>query len=447
MAQNAGRCLLTEYNDTYREFLHAPRMQPIRPKNFTKASKDPFERNTMYKDTYVPHSYRAPRKPSREAYIKPSGEMQILTSYRTDYLEKKAQKPMLAKPIYKPVASGCPFDGNTVNNETYKAWEVPKIESIYPPNQGIRKSSAKFDHSTTVQHDYPGYYINIGRETVKLPEPSLRTGIGPMSNETTHRIDYEKKYGGPERSAKPPELPVRNPGPFDHETTNQHAFTWPNGEAADSCKPVLHALASNQPFDGNTTNKATYKRWDVPRVETWKPQLAWKPPSQSFGEITTFKHDYQGKQAPKVKSARPENLRVSPGEFHGSTTHNETYKPWKCSPRELNKPRAGYRPPTAPFDAQTIHMNDFRGQKAQKPDICIPKENGIGISGDQEFSTTYGNHYERKKLPLCPARDLQGEGNAPSNGYRFARDTDGHQFFYPPNAMGMGEQIETIALA
>lgn len=373
--------------------------------------------------------------------------MHTLTSYRTDYLEKKAQKPKLAKPIYKPVASGCRFDGSTVNNETYKAWDVPKIESIYPPNQGIRKSRAKFDHGTTFQHDYPGYYCNLGRETVRPPEPSLTTGNGPMSNETTHRLDYYKKTGGPEKSAKPPVNSIRNPGSFESETTNLHAYTWPNGQAAGSCKPVQFALASNQPFDGNTTHKATYRRWDVPRTESWKPQIAWQPTNQSFADVTTFKHDFQGKQVPKATSSRPEYIRMSPGEFHDSTTHNETFRPWKCSQRELSKPKAGYKPPAAPFNGQTTHMADFRGEKAQKPDMCLPKGGGIETSGSQDFSTTYGKYYERKALPACPARDLQGSNPLSKNGYKFARDTDGHQYFYPPHAMGMGEQVETVALA
>ena len=444
---DGGRCLLTEYNDTYREFVHAPVTQPIKPHTRAKVSSGPFERSTMYRDTFIPHKYMVPQKPNQNVYIKPSGNMHTLSSYRTDYLEKKVQKPKLAKPVYKPVASGCPFDGSTVNNETYKAWDVPKIESVHPPHKGIRKSSAKFDHHTTVQHDYPGYYSNLGREAVRPPETSLTTGNGPMSNETTHRLDYDKKDGGPEKSAKPPERSIRNPGSFDHETTNQHAYPWPHGQAADSCKPVQYALKSNQPFHGNTTHKEAFRRWDVPRMEACKPQVVWQAPNQSFTDMTTFRHDFQGRQVAKAKSSRPEYARLSPGEFHDSTTHNETYRPWKYSQRESNRPKGGYQPPVAPFDGQTIHKSDFRGEKAQRPEICIPKENGIGVTGGQDYTTTYGKNYERKALPACPARDLQGSNPVSGNGYRFARDTNGHQYFYPPNAMGMGEQIETVALA
>ena len=408
---------------------------------------EPFEKSTMYKDIYVPHKYKPPEKLNKTPYVKPSGEINMSSTYRTDYLEKKAQKPKLAKPDYKAVASDCPFDGNTVNNETYKAWDVPKVESIHPPNQGIRKSSAKFEHCTTVQHDFPGYFCKLARETVKPPEPSLKTGGGPMSNETTHRLDFNRKDGAPEKSAKPPEHRIRSPGPFDHATTNQHAFTWPRGQASESCKPVLTALKSDKPFDGDTTHNATYRRWDIPRMEARKPQVVWQPSNQAFDNTTTFRHDFQGKQTLKAKSARPENVRVAPGEFLGSTTHNETYKPWQYSSREFFRPRAGYRPPTAPFDGQTTHMSDFRGEKANRPDICMPKESGIQITGDQEFSTNYGDDYKRKALPLCPARELQGVSSTSGGGYKFARDTNGHQFFYPPRAMGMGEQVETFALA
>lgn len=438
--------MLTEYHDTYREFPHAPKAQPIKPNNRTKVSNEPFERSTMYRDIYVPHSYKPPGKFTQAEYVKPYGEMSSSSTYKTDYLEKKAEKPKLAKPNYKPVATDCPFDGNTVNSETYKAWDIPRIESLHPTVQGIRKSSGKFDHRTTVQHDFPGHFGKLARETVKPPDPSLRTGGGPMSDKTTHRLDFDKKNGAPEKSAKPQEQRIQSPGPFDHETTNQNAYTWPQGYAAESCKPVLTALTSEKPFDGDTTHKTTYKKWDIPKIDAWKPQVAWKPNNQSFDNTTTFRHDFQGKQTQKSKSARPEIKRVSPGQFDGTTTHNETYKPWKCTQRDFSRPKAGYHPPSVPFDCQTTHMNDFRGEKAQKPMMCLPRESGIQISGGQEFSTNYGDDYKRKSLPPCPAKDLQ-EQSASKSGYKFVRDTNGHQFFYPPNAMGMGESIETVALA
>ena len=445
---DSTRCLLTEYHDTYREFPLSGRAKPIRPDNRTKLSKDPFNNNTTYKEIYVPHQYKPPSKPGQAAYVKPTGEMNTSSTYRTDYLKKQAEKPKLAKPNVKPVASGCPFDGSTVHNQTYKAWDIPKTESVRPANQGIRRSSAKFDHCTTVQHDYPGYFGKLARETVKPPEPSLKSGTGAMSSETTHRLDFDRKDGHPEKSAKPFQKDIRHPGPFDHKTTNQHAFTWPDGLPAETCKPSLAAFSSQKPFEGDTTYKNTFKKWAVEPMDAWKPQVAWKPPAESFEQTTTFRHDYQGKHVSKAKSARPETVRVAPGDFDGSTTHNETYKPWGYSQRETLKPRAGYRPPTVPFYGQTTHLSHFRGEQAKKPDICAPKASGIQISGDQEFSTNYNDDYRKKRLPPCPARDLHpGELHASTDGYKFVKDNNGHQYFYPPNAMGMGEIVETVALA
>merc|ERR1712141_289745 len=67
---DGSRCLLTEYNDTYREYLHASKPQPIKPNNFAKLNTGPFERSTMYKDTYVPHEYKVPQKHNQKIYIK-----------------------------------------------------------------------------------------------------------------------------------------------------------------------------------------------------------------------------------------------------------------------------------------------------------------------------------------------------------------------------------------
>ena len=424
-----------------------PRAVPIKPNNRTKLSNQPLESSTMYKDTYVPYQYKKPEKHAYAVYAKPTGAMNTSSTYRTDYLEKKTVKPTLAKPDYHRVTTDVPFDGNTVHNETYKHWQVPKMESVYPPKQGIR-TAGKFEHVTTVQHDYPGYYANLGREAVRPPEATLKSGTGQMSDETTHRNAFTQKYTEPTKSAKPVQNRVHHDDAFAHKTTNQFAYTWPDGSAADTCKPVMAAFKSNQPFDDDTTHKMTYKQWNAPRVERCKPQVAWRPPVDSFARMTTNRHDFQGKHTPIAKSARPSSVRASPGEFSGTTTHNEAFKPWGLSVRERCQPTTGYRPSTAPFYGQTTQAADFRGERGFKPNMCAPKENGLGLTGDQAFSTCYTDDYKKKQVPLCPAIDLTRAEQAKSReGYTFARDTEGHQFYYPPNRMGMGERIETVALA
>eukprot|EP00112_Aurelia_sp_Birch-Aquarium-sp1_P010812 Seg2297.6 transcript_id=Seg2297.6/GoldUCD/mRNA.D3Y31 product="Stabilizer of axonemal microtubules 1" protein_id=Seg2297.6/GoldUCD/D3Y31 len=439
------RCLLTEYHDTYKEFPASSRAQPIKPPSRTHISKQPFEKSTMYKDIYVPYKYKPPVRHSQPDYVKPSGDMHSSTTYTTDYLERKVRKPKLAKADYNAAISDAPFVGDTVHNETYKPWDIPKMESVHPPKEAIRKSSAKFNHSTTVQHDFPGYF-RFGRDTAFAPEPTLKTGVGPMSDQTTHRIDFDRKHGHPEKSAKPIQREIRTAGPFEDETTNNHAYTWPNATAAESCKPALPAFTSDKPFEGDTTHKATYKQWNVPRRDAWKPQVAWKPPNDSFEKTTTFRHAFQGKPTPKVKSAKPDIIRPPPGEFRDHTTHKETYKPWEYSQRAQYKPNAGYRPPTAPFYGKTTNRSHYRGDQARRPDICKPKQNGIVVGGEHEFSTNYADDYANKKVPPCPAKDLK-VADQTKDGFKFARDTNGHQYYYPPNAMGMGERIETLALA
>ncbi len=421
---------------------------PTKPENKTRISNQPMDKTTMYKDTYVPYRYKPPEKHVHPEYVKPVGKMNESSTYRRDFLEKKTAKPKPAKPDDKPIASDTPFDDNTVHKETYKQWEIPKFESFPAPSRGIRKSDGKFDHVTTVQHDFPGHYGKLGRDALHPPESTLRTGSGIMSDQTTNRNDYTKKFGQPEKSAKPVQNRIHHAGPFGHKTTNQHNFTWPDGSAADSCKPIRAAFTSDRPFDGHTTHNATYKKWQVPRMEEKKPQVAWKPTGDPFSHTTTFRDDFQGKFTPIAKSARPETVRAYPGDFQDSTTHNETFKPWGVSVREMCAPNAGYRPSTAPFQGQTTQAADFRGEKSTRPDICLPKDNSLRPAGSQEFTTNYYDDYSQKKVPLCPAIDLvRGEQAKSSQGFRFAKDDNGHQFYYHPNGMGMRERVETVALA
>eukprot|EP00794_Sanderia_malayensis_P005577 gene5577-6266_t len=445
------RCLLTEYNDTFREFSNARRATPIKPENKTKVSSQPMDKSTMYKDTYVPYKYQPPEKHVQTDYVKPSGTMKGNSTYQTDYLEKKGMKLKPARPDDRPVASDIPFDDSTVHKETYKQWEMPKFETFHPPNRGIRKSDGKFDHVTTVQHDFPGYYGKLGREPMHPPESSLKTGSGIMSDQTTNRNDYTKKFAQPEKSAKPEQNRIHHSAPFESQTTNQHAFTWPDGTAADSCKPIRAAFASNRPFEGNTTHNSTYKKWEVARMEGTKPQVSWKPSGEPFNHSTTFRDDFKAKYTPVAKSARPMSIRADPGEFRDLTTHNETFKAWGISVRDKCMPSAGYRPTSAPFHGQTTMAADYTGKKTTRPDICLPKDNSIRPIGSQEFTTNYGDDYIKKKLPPCPATDLvRGElgGKSSSRGYRFAKENNGHQFYFKSmENIGMHERIETLALA
>ena len=377
--------------------------------------------------------------------MKPEGKQDHTSTYIRDYIPKAAPKSKPARPDYRPVATGRPFSGTTVHKQTYKTWEIPRVQSMKP--ESMRRSAlSAFDHRSTFQHDYPGHYGNLARSKINPPEPALQRSIGPMEKDTTHRVDYTKKNAMPEKSAKPPEHIVHHADAFDHKTSHQHSYTWPDDfKPSESCKPNTQVFTSRQPFEDDTTHRLTYKSWELPSREAWQGNDEWKPSSIPFDHKTTFQHDYLAKTVPPAKSAKPDTVRLSPGSFNGNTTHNETYKQWQAAPRENYKPSGGYKPSSTKFNGQTTFQADFTKKHTERVEPCPPKEGGLRLVGPQEFTTNYTDDYAKKELHDCPAKYLSGEqGVTSSNGFQYALDRNGHQWFYKPN--GVSEKVEIVAL-
>ena len=426
-----GPCAITEYKDTYKKFSSYTPAQAIRPDDATRRSSQPLDSTTLYKQEYIPHELGQRQKRDPAKYVKPDGNFDGISSYQHDYFAKQADKIPSAKPQYHHKTHDRPFSGTTVHKETYKPWDLPSSHGVRPP-AAIRLPTSKFDHTTTFQDDYTKHALS-GRQAIKPPEPALAINRGDFADETTTRHDYTPKDAERTKSAKPPHQVLRHTGPFGHDTTCQHTYRWPDGRPASSCRPETTVIQSDVPFDEDTTHNLTYKPWELPKKQSWKPRGGWVAPSDKFDHKTTFQHDYDGKNAGPAKSARPHYDRALPGYFDSMTTHKNAFKPWEVDPRQSCRPMGGYKGPHGKFDGQTTFQTDYRGYKAKRPDLCIPKESGVAFQGPQDFSTMYRDTYLGERPPSCPAKYLEARENVRSrNGYLFKMDRRGHQFFKPP---------------
>jgi len=435
-----GPCTITEYKDTYRKFSNYKPAAPIKPDCATRRSSQPLDSNTLYKQEYKAHEIGLRQKREPAKYIKPDGNFDGISSYQHDYFPKQAGKMPSAKPVYQQTTYDRPFSGTTVHKETYRPWELPSTHGIRPP-QAIKLPKSKFDHTTTFQDDFTKHGLP-GRQAIRPPEPALSVGQGKFANETTTRRDYTPKDARPMKSAKPPQHVLKHTDPFDHDTTCQSNYKWPNGRPASSCRPEKMVIVSRDPFDSDTTHNMTYKSWDIPKRQAWKPSRGWEAPSDAFDHKTTFQHDYDGKKSYPAKSARPDYNRLKPGDFDSMTTHKDAFKSWDIDPRQSFRPMEGYKGPKSKFDGQTTFQTDYRGFKANRPDLCIPKGSGVAFKGPQELSTTYNDTYLGERPPSCPAKYLEARENLRSrNGYLYKSDQNGHQFFKPPYVRDSVEEL------
>lgn len=427
-----GQCVMTEYKDTFRSFPSHEPTRPIKPETAQRSSVKKFDGNTTYKDIFVPHNTKPITKRSPPTYSKPEGVFEGRSSYKHDFFPKQAQKTTSAKPEYNKATYDKPFDGTTVNQETYKAWDLPSPAEFKKPKPAMSLPKGSFNHTTTFQHDFHGHNGQTGRETFNPPGPSLSVGSGKIASETTTRADYGRKYTRPVKSAKPPNSRIQHDLPFENDTTAKNAFKWPKGRPASSCRPEECTRSSGEPLESRTTHNQTYKQWNVPRTMTIRPGVGWTAPSDTFNHKTTVQHDYGAKQGAPAKSARPHYNRPVPGNFDSMTTHTDAFKVWQANPRESFRPSDRYKKPTAHFDGKTTFQTDFVGHKNTdtRPDLCIPKEGGVSFEGNQEFNTMYATTFLGSSPPHCPANRLRIEpGSEPVAGYKYKQDHNGHQYF------------------
>ena len=427
-------CKFTEYKEAYRKFSNYEPARPIVPNSAHRASTQPFDGSTSYKQVYVPHTVGPRPKREQAKYVRPEGQFEGKSSYQENYFEKSAEKMASAKPFYQP-ATGKPFDGTTVHQETYKSWELPTAHRLCPPPAVIRIPNGKFDHTSTFQDDYSGHKGHPGRDAINPPEPSLTVGSGKIADETTTRADYTRKNALPEPSAKPPQNVVQHKGPFEHRSTVQNTYKWPKGFPAESCRPENAVNMSKAPLDSETTHNMTYQRWQVAKRKSWKPSAGWSAPTDPFDHKTTFQQDYMNKSGLPAKSARPFYDRPIPGHFDGLTTHQDAFKPWETNARKSLKPPGNYVGPTSKFDGQSTFQSDFKGFSNARPNLCIPKEGGVSFAGSQEFSTMYRDTFHGKQPPVCPAKFLEAKLlGTNTNGFVYKHDLNGHQLFKAPGA-------------
>lgn len=429
-----GPCVMTEYKDTFRSFSSHEPTRPIVPETNQRPSEKKFDGNTTYKDIFIQHDTKPITKRNVPTYQRPDGIFNGTSSYQHDFFPKQAQKTQSAKPEYNKAVFDKPFDGLTVNQETYKVWDLPSHE-FKAPKPAISLPKGSFNHKTTFQTDYHGHNGITGRETINPPGPSLSVGSGKIANQTTTKSDYGRKYTRPVKSAKPQYSKIQHEIPFDNNTTAKNAFKWPAGRPASSCKPEECTKVSREALETRTTHNLTYKQWNnVARTQTIRPGGGWTAPSDTFDHKTTVQHDYDAKSGAPAKSARPDYKRPKPGDFDSMTTHMDAFKVWQAKPRESFRPIGGYKGPTANFDSKTTFQTDFVGHKNSdtRPDLCIPKEGGVSFSGNQEFNTMYKTTFLGTMPPRCPATKLQGEPGTASGGFSYEADKNGHQFYAGP---------------
>ena len=363
-----------------------PPPAPLKPAQNTVAIDQRFDGSSSYKEAFVP--LQLPKKfvVAKQGYKPSEGEFHGETTFKCDFKSYDGTKPAQSlKPVQKAQSSVQPFEGVTINKESYKVWDMPakftRPPVVYAP------PTEKFSAETTVQADFRPVQA-APTKSIRPLERSRDANV-PFDGSTTQKVDY-REWQGAERAKSLKEVRVYQPptDKFDGISTCASHYKGQYAPPAPSTKPPQNAVASTQPFDGSTSYHDSYAPFTILPKQKHEKE-GFKPPEGEFYGETTFKRDYKSydgtKPAQSLKPVRKAQSSVEP--FEGVTINKESYKVWDM-PAKFTRPPVVYAPPTEKFSAETTVQADFRPVQAAPTKSIRPLERPRDANVPFDGSTT-----------------------------------------------------------
>lgn len=417
-----GPCPVTEYKNEYMAH-NQPRREAIRPDNDYKPSGIPMADVTTNKNDFIRHPVNkiAARQP--EVYQAPSGAMDTMTSYSTEY-QNKGGRPAVAIKRDNGARTTAQFEGNPTYKDDFRQWGIDRTKPIRK-DDGYIPSSEKFAKDTTYIGDFKGY--NQAPRSAIRPDQRAMVSNEPFADKTSNREDYIKFDLQPVyKKAKDPY--VVNGIPMDNMTTNRRDYTAKAADMARSFKPDGQGYRSDAPFDDVTTNKNDYKKWGVQPMFA-KREQTYMAPAGSMETSTNYSQDYTAKPNQRTVAVRPvERVKVD-AKFEGDSTYGQDFRKWGGERRELARAPANYAPSGIPFDGQSTYKTQYMGNLGPAAHSFKPDSQAYRSSDPFDGLTSYRNEYIKKELPKCPTTLLDTDKSPYT--YVTSDPQTGHKYYAP----------------
>ena len=129
------------------------RMQSFKPDNQAFSSEAPFEDGTTQRSDFRKWAMERPYVHVQEQYHKPEGEMEMNTSYKSNFTEMPLVRVQAQRPVSANRSGNVPFDGTTNYSQDFKKWQGERI--FVPKQNDYVPNSAPFEGTST----YKGQFV------------------------------------------------------------------------------------------------------------------------------------------------------------------------------------------------------------------------------------------------------------------------------------------------
>ncbi|XP_052280897.1 stabilizer of axonemal microtubules 2-like [Dreissena polymorpha] len=399
LSQGEGPFRLTEYKHVNKPHPlgirknFKPNQQPIHGGEFQdKTTQSNHGKNeTNYRTDYHAHPLERPFVHKPDQYVKPQGDMDNMTSYKQEYVEKHAPP---AKAIRNDGQRMIPakFEGEPTYRSDYKKWDGSRPQP-YGMQTAWEPPKSKFEGQTTFQTDYRSKEL-APRQSFK-PTDAAKMSDTPFEDRTSHRDAYIQ-HAMPARYQREREQYRPTEAQFNGLSTFRRDYKGALGEPTASFKPAGQAFQSEALFEDSTTNRHDFKKWPMERpfVHTHEP---YKKPAGEMEMSTTHKSTYKAMPIDRVVARRPVSAPQSSAPLDGTTNYNSDYKKWNGERAQMPR-QPDYVPNNAPFEGNSTYTGHYVPHKVQPAHSFRPDNNGFRSDAQFDDHTMYRQDYTAKPL-------------------------------------------------
>lgn len=308
---------------------------------------------------------------------------------------------------FAPINVYCPPVDRMENNTIYKGSYMPsdgdRPDPILP-RHNLRMPTNTFSTNTIQKMSFPGWY-NQEKVDPIIPCSHKLGGDGPISDDTTNRVDYVEKNINPAIPVLPKHNLFMTDAPFANATVNKLSYQ-PN-EFVKKREPIVQGgtmVWPTGPLEQSTIQKMSFQPCKIPQKEfyPWAQKKKYTTPTSKMFNDTIYRKSYvPNENYVKVKPIIPEEQKklLAEGDgFDGNTIYHMSYPGNDATER-----RTGFLP------RHNIHLNTQRMETntTQKlsfipnygvapPTLIIPCSHQLGGQGPmQDMSTTMADYLEK----------------------------------------------------
>lgn len=243
---------LPTYTSDYPAHRVAP-PAPFKPDARAAQSSAPFDGQTDYRQSYVPHPLEVKRAKEKAMWNRPAVPFEGLSTFTRDYTPKEGGKMASCKPLAEAFRSDGPLASDTTNRLDFKPWAISK--PFHHEHAPYQRPEGDFDFGTTYHKDYPQHAMIREAKT----RPASRTrDPGPFEGTTNYTEAYRVWQVAPRKSAGPNQDYQGPCVPFEGQSTHQAHFVPHQMDLTRSFKPDARAAQSNQPFEDATMYRTEF---------------------------------------------------------------------------------------------------------------------------------------------------------------------------------------------